>query len=216
VSDCLFLNNSATCHLGPGQGGGLAGRELTVSRCTFVGNVAASVDPVGAGSGGAIYALFASTIEHCTLVANSGGTADGVGGIWLDEEGTLQSLLVTNTAVGRLGTGLGRWSCCLFFGNAAGDRPPGFDAGDNFSANPLFCADPRLAGDVAVRTDSPCAAANRPWSPNCGLLGAGAVACEGQAIAPMSWSAVKRLYGGGAAAGVASGDARAVAPIKQR
>jgi hypothetical protein len=197
VTDCLLMNNSATCLMGSGRGGALAGRELTVARCAFVGNSAARIEPAGAGSGGAIYALFASTIENCTLVANAGGTADGVGGIYFEEEGTLRLLLVTGTAPGRLGSGNGSWSCCVFFGNAAGNRPDGIDAGDNFSADPYFCADPGLAGDVSVRSTSPCTAANRPWSPGCGLIGASAVQCEGQAIAPRSWSAVKQMYGRG-------------------
>ena len=194
VTDCLFVANVATCNLGPGRGGALAGTSFSVARCAFVGNTAARTNPPGAGQGGAIHAVFPSSVESCTLVGNSGGTADGIGGVDFEEGGTLHLLLVTATPAGRVSSGSETYSCSDLFGNIAGDLPNGADAGGNFSADPRFCNDPMLAGKVSIRTDSPCAAGNHPWAPACGLVGAGTVECEAQAVEPRSWSAVKQLY----------------------
>ena len=194
VAECLFLDNTATCNQGPGRGGALAGSELAVVRCAFVGNEAARLVPPGAGVGGAVYALFPSSLESCTLVANSGGAADGIGAIDFEEGGSVHATLVTGTTLGAVASGNETWSCCVLFGNAAGDKPPGTDAGVNFSADPYYCTDPRAAGDVSLRSDSACAAGNHPWAPRCPLIGSGVIACEAQAVAPRSWSAVKQLY----------------------
>ena len=191
IEDCLFLDNVAQCEDGPGQGGAVVGAEFSVVRSIFVGNSALRTIPHGAGFGGAIYALFHCTIDACTFVGNSGGTPEGVGCIDLQDGGTLRGVLITDTVVGQTCRGDATWTCSILFGNAGGNTPCDPDGGPNFIADPLFCNDPRIAGDVSVRSNSPCAG-NRPAG--CDRIGAGEVACEVQAVEARTWSAVKSLY----------------------
>ena len=191
VSDCLFLDNVAKCARGPGRGGAVTGDQFTVQGCAFVGNAALRTDPQGAGQGGAIFAFFPCVIERSTFVGNSGGAPDGVGCLDLSEGGTLRSLLIAHTALGQTCRGDATWSCSILFDNAAGNTVCGTDGGSNFSADPLFCNDPLLAGDVSVRADSPCVSG--PGA-DCGGIGTGAVACETQAVETSTWGAIKTLY----------------------
>jgi predicted outer membrane repeat protein len=196
VADCLFAGNVATCLTGPGRGGGLSGDEFTAARCIFVGNEAMQTQPEGPGHGGAIYARFASLVDGCTLIANSGGTPDGIGGVAFEEQGgTIRASIVALTSVGATCLDNATWICCDLFGNAAGNTPCGTNGGGNFSADPLFCsADPVASADVSIRSDSPCAPGNHPSASACELLGAGPVACTPQSISVRTWSAVKQLY----------------------
>jgi len=200
VTDCLFVGNTARCATGPGQGGALLGSAFRVERCTFIDNSALQTEPIGPGRGGAIFAPFVSTVRNCTLIANSGGSAGGVGGIELDEGGTIENTIVAFTTAGAACSGDLHWTCCDLFGNAGGDALCGVDAGGNFSADPLFCAaDAAASGDVSIGADSPCAPGHHPHGFDCGLVGAGAAACEPRSLEPRTWSAVKRIYRPGTA-----------------
>jgi len=194
VTDCLFLDNVAKCERGPGRGGALVGDELTVQGSVFVGNAALRTNPQGAGQGGAIFAFFRSVIEHSTFVGNSGGTPDGVACLDLSEGGTLRSVLITHTTLGQTCRGDATWSCSLLFDNVSGNTVCGTDAGGNMSADPLFCTDPRTAGDVSIHADSPCAAGS--GAGDCGGIGAGVVACAAEAVEARTWSDIKSLYRG--------------------
>ena len=191
VRDCLFLRNIATCLRDPGRGGALTGAEITVTGCVFVGNIARRTTPLGPGWGGAIFVRFPSTIEHCTLVANSGATPDGTGGIHCEETAAVRAVVIVQTTPGRACSGDITWSCCDLWGNALGNALCGIDGGGNFSADPEFCADPLTAGEIAVRTTSPCL--NRGPAP-CNQAGAGAAGCTASAVESRTWSSVKRLY----------------------
>ena len=191
--DCLFVGNFATCGQGPGQGGALSGDALAVRRCIFIDNEAKRTNPLGAGRGGAIFARFHSSIESCTLIGNGAGTADGIGAIYFEEDGTVQSTIVAFTGPGQTCSGSGTWRCCDLFANAGGNAPCGVDERGNFSADPLLCAaDPGAQGDVTVRADSPCLAGNRPTS--CEDIGAGGAGCVATRVAASTWSELKRLY----------------------
>lgn len=191
VRDCVFLRNLATCLRGPGRGGALTGTELTVTGCVFAGNTARRTEPLGAGLGGAIFSRFTSTIEHCTLTGNSGATPDGTGGIHCEETARVTAVVLVQTIQGRACSGEIAWTCSDVWGNAVGNALCGTDGGGNFSADPQFCADPLTAGDVSVRSTSPCL---RGGPPACALIGAGAEACTTSAIESRTWSSVKRLY----------------------
>lgn len=191
VRDCLFLRNTATCLQGPGRGGALTGSELTVTGSIFVDNVAQRTDPPGAGLGGAIFARFSSTVERCTFTGNSGGTAAGTGGIHCEEIATVRAVLLVQTAAGAACSGGITWVCSDLWGNVLGNALCGTDGGGNFSADPLFCADPTIAGEVTVRGNSPCL--HRGAAP-CDQVGAGAGACTPSAVESRTWSEWKRLY----------------------
>jgi len=191
VRDCLFLRNVATCRSGPGRGGALTGTEITVTGCVFAGNIARRTVPLGAGLGGAIFVRFASTIEHCTLVANSGATPDGTGGIHCEETAAVRAVVFVQTAPGQACSGDITWTCCDLWGNALGDARCGTDGGGNFSADPQFCADPLTAGEVSVRTTSPCLILG---AAPCNQVGAGAGACTASALESRTWSSIKRRY----------------------
>lgn len=194
IVDCLFRRNAATCANGPGRGGALAGDLLTVRDCTFLDNRAEQSSPLGPGFGGAVYGRFPAVIETCTLVANSGGTPAGVGGLMLEEGGSVHRTIVAWTRVGEVCGGDAVWTCSDLFGNAAGNAPCGPPGSTTFSADPLFCSDPLLSGMVEVRDDSPCAPGSEARPNACGRIGAGLVGCVAQALRPVTWSAFKGLY----------------------
>jgi hypothetical protein len=191
IRDCIFLRNLALCRQGPGRGGAVLGAQLAVERCVFVANEARQTVPLGPGLGGAIASLFTSTIEHCTLVANSGGTAGGTGGIHFEEMGTIRAVLVADTVEGVVCSGNAAWFCSNLYGNARGDVFCGIDDGSNFSADPLFCVDPRTSGDVSVASTSPCL--GRDVAP-CDVIGAGTAGCSVPAVETCDWSGLKRMY----------------------
>jgi Right handed beta helix region len=193
VIDCIFIDNFATCGQASGQGGALAGNQLTVRTSSFIGNEAKRTNPLGPGRGGALYLRFPSTVDGCTLIGNSGGTPDGIGGVHFEETGDVRSTLIAFTAVGVTCSGSVTWTCCDLFGNADGNVPCGTDAGGNFSADPHLCSsDPTTSGDVSIRSDSPCRTGGGPS--RCTQIGAGGVGCETSAVEPRTWSAVKGAY----------------------
>ena len=141
---------------------------------------------------GDLRACSTAPIENSTFVGNSGGTPDGVGCIELLEGGTLHAAVGHETTVGETCRGDATWTCSVLFANSGGNARCGTDGGGNLSADPLFCNDPRSAGDVSVRSDSPCAPGRTPQG--CDGIGAGIVGCEAQAVEPRTWSAVKSIF----------------------
>jgi hypothetical protein len=187
VRDCTFIGNHAQSWWSTSRGGALLGDDLTVTGSVFIGNVALEMRALGPGYGGAVYAHFVSTIERCTLVANSGGTDDGVGGIDLPEGGSVHAVILVNS-LGHASGGTASWSCNVLFGNSNADAIVGTDAGANQRADPRFCSDPAATGEVGLHAGSPCTGGL------CGLIGAGDVSCETTSVESSTWSAMKTLY----------------------
>jgi hypothetical protein len=61
---------------------------------------------------------------------------------------------------------------------------------DNLSAPPMFCNEP--AGNLAIATNSPCAAEQSPVG--CGRIGALDPACTGSAVRQVTWGRIKNLF----------------------
>lgn len=80
-------------------------------------------------------------------------------------------------------------SCSNIFGNSGGDFECAVGI-RNFSMDPLFCEP--VAGNYALRSDSPCAASNNECGALCGAL---PVTCDVTAVETMTWGNVKRIYG---------------------
>jgi hypothetical protein len=171
------------------------GSGVTLSRSVFVRNFASARLPEGPGYGGAISAG-GGTIEKCTLLANSGGVAIGVGGIAATGAVSIRAVILAGTASGAACSGAAAsWSCSNLFGNAQGNGICGTDSGGNFSADPQLCAaDPVSSLNVLIQSDSPCAPGNHPDGAACGLIGAGPVGCGAVAVQQRAWSDVKSLY----------------------
>lgn len=197
VSDCTFINCRAIGTSAFSQrGGGVFSTRADILRCSFIGcSAMRTTSPVGPGFGGAIATSESVRIESCTLFGNSGGTADGVGGISFGGASTAHRVLLVSTSAGQACVGSATWTCSDLFNNVEGDTICGTDGGENFSQDPLFCStDPGTTHDVTIRANSPCAPGKHPDAAACGLIGSGPVACESIAIEPRSWSAMKSLY----------------------
>lgn len=144
---CRFVDNDAD------RGGGVAAgaASITVERCSFLGN--------RAGTGGTVFAPSATTrqltLRHSVLAGTaSGGTIAGIAGASVP---TLEG----NDLHGNAG---GDWTGLLAgFALALG----------NFSADPLFCPDPRES--LFVSAASPLLAANNDLGADVGAARAG---CE--------------------------------------
>jgi len=189
IRDCTFIANAAECWTGPGRGGAVFATILDLSGSVFVANRAQRTDPLGPGQGGAVHVRFDLEAELCTLAGNSGGTSDGVGGVWVDELAMLHGLLVTGTGPGAVCNGTATWSCSDLFDNTQGDGICGTDGGSNFSSDPFYCSDPLATGDVKVRAGSPCLGRGP-----CARTGAGDLGCTASAVVARSWTAVKHLF----------------------
>ena len=138
-----------------------------------------------------------TVIDQTTFLGNwDEGLADGVGGIVMQGGGTVSRTIVVSTTGGRTcSTPNVTWVCSNLFGNAGGDEICGVDGGDNFSADPQFCAtDPLFSRHFGLQQDSPCAPGNHPSESDCGQIGAGSVACAAVSTSHSSWSHIKRLY----------------------
>ncbi len=66
----------------------------------------------------------------------------------------------------------------------------------NISADPQFCGLPE-SNNYYLQGDSPCAPGNHPNGFNCGQIGALDASCGTVETKPMTWGAIKALYGGG-------------------
>jgi hypothetical protein len=188
VRDCVFIGNQTQSWTSMSRGGALLGNVLTITGSVFIANATVQTRTPGPGYGGAVFAHFPSSIEKCTLVANAGGTPDGVGGIDLPEGGIVRGVVIAGS-LGRAGGGAANWSCNVLFGNADSDAIVGIDDGANLRTDPMFCSDPTATGEVGVQTGSPCAGFG-----SCGRIGAGEVTCESTSIESSTWSAMKGRY----------------------
>lgn len=182
IARCTFESNSAH------TGGAISGGGLSLSECTFVGNVGVIwydlSTPFYGGLGGALYFGGDNSIESCTFVENYVEDGDpgypGMGGTLFCYAGssvTIENTIVAYTLHGETCYGESpSLSCCDVYGNAEGDYvgPLAGQEGvnGNFSANPLFCD--LDGGDLTLHECSPCADA-----PGCGLIGAFGVGCPG-------------------------------------
>ncbi len=100
--NCAFSNNVASSGGGSGNGGAInfASTQMSLSNCTFVGNVSAF-------GGGAVFdsGTAQNTLANCSFIANSAGAASG-GAVY--RQGAYTSLVVnctffTNTVSGSIG-----------------------------------------------------------------------------------------------------------------
>lgn len=120
VTDCQFIENQARGGGPPGTGGPLfvrcgagilnANSFLTVSRSTFIGNLAIGGSGGVRGQGGGINSIQGSTatVTDCTFVGNQGIAGDGGSGPGLGRAGALFNDASTMTVVD-----------CLIEGNVA-------------------------------------------------------------------------------------------------
>lgn len=208
VSDCWIEGNRAHGPFG-GAGGGLYARGrsgVTITRCTFVDNIAES--ELSSAAGGAIAttdlhpvtitecifignratnshsgAIFAShagvQISYCTLVGNETGI----------DNGTVRNSILAWTT-GPACDSMVRVSCSLLFSNGQPGSTCGIDGGGNIQSDPQFCAvDPRATRNFFLQSDSPCVDA-----PSCGRIGAAGVGCETTSVKSVLWSDVKTIY----------------------
>ncbi len=211
IEDCRFYGNR-----GPGVLG--HGASATIARCDFWGNRAPEGPAIYVGSfcsalvegclfydniadvsGGAVYCEEASSLEmqNCTLAFNH---SDGTSGI----DGTLGAVTLNRTILafntgGECLRGTATLECCDIFGNPGGDWvgdiADQYGVSGNISQNPLFC-DPD-SFDFSLHADSPCVPFSPP-NPECDLIGAEPVGCQGTPVQETTWGAMKALFRGDA------------------
>jgi hypothetical protein len=213
VAGCCFLENTADI------GGGIGGSFALISGCMFVGNSSSE----SSGGGARIWGVDALTIENSTFLENSamwrgggvalyteGGSvhvsgctfasnsADQGGGIVCGSG----SLLLENTIVAFSSAGEAVYlnddatavlTCCDLYGNAGGDWTEQiagqYGVDGNISEDPLFCD---LGNhDLTLQSTSPCAPENNP---ECGLIGAWPVGCDGTPVSRATWGRVKAVF----------------------
>lgn len=213
MRDCILISNSAR------EGGGLDGSTSEVVNCVFIGNKAIGTG-ASPGRGAAIRNNGGPlTIVSCTCVGNISehlnpqGSLVRVGGIYLPYGGSVQSTIVAFNDGAACG-GNGTYSCTDLYGNTLGDAISGTDLGGNFSADPLFCSsDPVGLRNVTIHDDSPCAPGHHPLGTDCGLIGAGSIACGTISDVTRDNS---RTFLGGAAPNPTSSMARFQVSIERR
>jgi hypothetical protein len=212
VEDCVFEGNRAR------NAGGLAGRNVTVSRCTFRGNHAVGFGEED-GFGGAMILEGGSTVvEDCLFLANRAGNGAAI--VLRDPTLVRDCTFAFNrgyhSSVFHLGVSNFRAERILVFGNL--DGPPtncedgarfliscsdfyGNQAGDwtgcaaesqfqdgNISSDPLFCD--AESEDFTLASGSPCLAENN----GCGDMGAFGQGCEPTPIQDTSWGVIKSKF----------------------
>ncbi len=185
---CSFRDNLAD------TGGGIMvlGASIDLNACLFTGNQ-------GSTRGGALYGGYHAelVLTACTLAWNRSPMG---GGLTLVFQGnaTLDNCIVAHSLEGE-GIGL-PWpgpvvslSCSDIYGNAGGDwlgdLAEQLGQGGNIGVDPRFCGDAD-DGDVNLRSDSPCLAAQS----GCGDMGALLVGCSSRRTDGESWSRVKSFY----------------------
>ena len=188
ISNCLFFGNAADSRGGPI----FADRSSpTITNCTFYGNIVTTTTYSSTYGGGALNFYYNSSpavIEGCTFANN--GSAVGGGAIHTHNGG----ITLTNSVVSFSGDGegvrlySGSVSQCVIFGNADGDTIPGQP--DNLYQDPRFCD--IYSNNWTLCANSPCLAANNPWSELIGAYGQGCGDCEA-GIEPVTWGNVKQL-----------------------
>jgi hypothetical protein len=148
VEECVFIANETT-----GRGGAVYNMnlvDLTLNRCTLVGNSAA----VGSGISveeGAVVTVLQSIIAFSPL-------------------GESVAEVVENTLT---------LTCCDIYGNADGDWvacvSDQYGVSGNFAANPQFCG--LESNDLTLFANSPCLPGNHPDGSGCHLIGAFTEGC---------------------------------------
>lgn len=184
ITDCVVSENSAL------SGAGIQARNSsspTIVRTLVTGN---ATDALGSGGGISLSGGGTPRIEGCTVVGNSSPLYAGVAIRDAQDAVLSRSIVAFNRggvhAIGLICAGSTlAVDCCNVFGNEGGDELCGFDAGGNFSLDPLLCS------DYSIAATSPCAPQNSPAG--CGLIGALAVGCT-EAIAPATWGGIKVRY----------------------
>ncbi len=191
IEDCVFLDNSAY------TGGALilnAGGIASVIRCTFARNVAGSEGgAIGAGWGHYL-------VSGCTFFANQapeGSCLFSIGSPPDDSEIRVENSIISFSRGGEVvvcwDMASDAFICCDLFGNEGGDWggcAQGQGANGNISADPLFCG--AETDDYTVADTSPCAPDHNP---ECGLIGAWPVGCQGPVpVERSTWGQIKARY----------------------
>lgn len=188
VRDCLFEGNISS-HSGAALTFWISGPN-TVERCTFVGNTAMT-------EGAALWSEKVSDtyVKDCTFWGNASPDGAVLAGNY--------QFVIENSVVafGTQGPGVAshygyaELACCDIFGNVGGDWvgtiADQYGINGNICEDPLFC-DPEN-GDFRLDEASPCAPFSAP-NPECDLIGAWPVGCEGTAAARTSWGAIKGMF----------------------
>ena len=183
VTDCTFIGNVA------GSSGGAHftdGSGGTVNGCTFAGNVSTW------GACGGISCVFSSnlTITNCTFVDNQRFH------ICCDESSpTIEYSILAFALVGSpvycdQGTETPHIHHCFVCANAGGDTLCGGNFHDIVNSDPLFCN--RANEEYTLCENSPCLPGGT-WPSLVGAHGVGCPPCE-SATEPTSWGAIKALY----------------------
>ncbi|MFB3908853.1 MAG: hypothetical protein ACE15D_10660 [Candidatus Eisenbacteria bacterium] len=195
--DCQFVGNVAADF-----GGGavfleaVALRDATFRGCTFARN--------SAQRGGALLLYgFSPLLESCTFVHNAASGGGGVvecvfSGYWPASPTITNTILAFSTVGAAVTCSAGSQPtllCSDVYGNAGGDWVGCIQdqAGEegNISEDPLFCGDEE--DDYTIASGSPCAPQH---DPDCGLIGAWPVGCDGPVpVVVTSWGRIKRGYG---------------------
>jgi len=212
ISWCTFVDNS-----GP-SGGAIYTQSspLTVTSCTFDGNVASA-------AGGAIRFLYASSngtvsgctftdnwspmggavacaldadaqFVDCTLVSNSGASS-GSGFHCNDASPTVTNCIIAFADMGEaagcsMGTETPVFDYCILYANGGGDGLCGA-VGDTMHRDPRFCD--MSAGDYSLCSNSPAIAANNAWGQPVGAFGSGCSDCDSP-VETSTWGSIKAMY----------------------
>ena len=191
VSDCDFVNNSATA-----RGGAIATYNFRVSieQCLFDQNSAAV-------EGGAVSINNSNPISilGCTFYQNSAAAGGGVASVGASTVTLDQSIIAAGLGGAGAyidGTSTLMCSCVDIFGNQGGDWT-GAIAGQlgingNLSADPNFCS--AGSDDYYLQSNSPCAPGNHPSGDSCGTIGRFGVGCGTVATKERTWGAIKSIY----------------------
>ncbi len=213
VTDCTFLGNTATS-----WGGGLGllySCVGTITGCWFEGNAADD-------AAGALNIHFAEGVIHgCTFVANTapdGGafasgkvafadlthctfwgniSSSGAALFCGEYQTTLENTVIAFNGPGSAIANAGDviLTCCDIYGNAGGDWVYGLEEqlgiDGNIAEDPLFC-DPE-DGDFTLHDASPCAPFTPP-NPECDLIGAWPIGCDGTPVERLTWGAITGLF----------------------
>lgn len=190
ISGCDFGGNTAGAF-----GGGLSGRDVTITDCILRYNDSD-------WRGGAIGFLRdgAGSLRNCTLFSNGALHGSGIycwDGASIAAENCIICFGENAEAVG-CGDGASvQLACCDVYGNEGGDWVgcigDQYGVDGNICEDPLFCAPYACPPDYSLQDCSPCAPFSPP-NPECDLIGALPVGCEGTPVQESTWGALKLLF----------------------
>ena len=175
--NCVFEGNLATDGAGAYCGFCDGYGDLAFTGCMFSGNVYPELSVGGYGSG--LYFSHATgAVTDCTFADNRAWVGAGIL-VSTDAVVNMSRTIIAFNPEGpglSLNNGMAVITCSNIFGNAGGDWTGGiadqFAEPCNLSADPLFCD--LAGGDLSLRADSPCLAANNG---GCGDMGARPLGC---------------------------------------